>query len=386
MYQYSCLNSISEEGLKEFDEKYGKTDDLNEADVILVRSAKMQGVPLGNHVKAIARAGAGVNNIPLEQCTERGIVVFNAPGANANAVKELVIAGLLLSARDLVGGIQWVFANKDAINLQNLTEEKKKAFSGFEIKGKKIGVIGLGSIGVLVANAAADLGMEVYGYDPYLSVDTAWKLSREVHHATEIEEIYKECDFITLHLPAVESTKGMVDHIAFSKMKKGAVLLNFSRDTLVCTEDLLLAMDQGIVQRYVTDFPVPRIAGRRECIVFPHLGASTIESESNCAKMAVYELREFMENGNIIHSVNFPDCSLGKKEEGTRITIIHRNIPNMIGQFTAILAGAQKNITVMTNKSKQNYAYTMIDIEDGIEEKTINQLKEIKEVLRVRIL
>ncbi len=386
MYQYSCMNEISEEGLNEFDEQYIKTEDLKDADVILVRSAKMHDISLGDHIKAIARAGAGVNNIPLERCTESGIVVFNTPGANANAVKELVISGLLLSARDIVGGIQWVKNNKEKANLIKLTEENKKAFAGFEIMGKKIGVIGLGAIGVLVANAAVSLGMEVYGYDPYLSVDTAWKLSREVRHAMNVEELYKECDFITLHLPSLDSTKGMIDYRAFNRMKTGVILLNFSRDSLVETKDLLDAINCGKVRRYVTDFPVPDLVDIEQCIVLPHLGASTKEAEGNCAKMAVCELRDFMEHGNIVHSVNFPDCSLGKKEEGTRITIIHRNVPNMIGQFTAILADAQKNITVMTNKSKQNYAYTMIDIEDDIEEKNINQLKEIKEVLRVRIL
>ncbi len=386
MYKYCCLNSISETGLKQFDGQYVKTEVLEEADILLVRSAKMHEISFGDHVKAIARVGAGVNNIPLEECAEKGIVVFNTPGANANAVKELVLAGLLLSARDIAGGIRWVYDNKGAENLPKLTEEKKKVFSGFEIMGKKIGVIGLGAIGVLVANAAASLGMEVYGYDPYLSVDTAWKLSRDVRHATNIEELYKECDYLTLHIPALESTKGIIDKTAFDKMKNNVILLNFSRDSLVNTEDLLAAIEEGKVLRYVTDFPVSKIAGRKQCIVLPHLGASTKEAESNCAKMAVCELREFLENGNIIHSVNFPDCSLGKKEEGTRITIIHRNIPNMIGQFTTILAEAQKNITVMANKSKQNYAYTMLDVEGAVEKEVVERLRKVKAVLKIRVL
>lgn len=386
MYKYCCLNSISETGLKQFDGQYVKTEVLEEADILLVRSAKMHEISFGDHVKAIARVGAGVNNIPLEECAEKGIVVFNTPGANANAVKELVLAGLLLSARDIAGGIRWVYDNKGAENLPKLTEENKKVFSGFEIMGKKIGVIGLGAIGVLVANAAASLGMEVYGYDPYLSVDTAWKLSRDVRHATNIEELYKECDYLTLHIPALESTKGIIDKTAFDKMKNNVILLNFSRDSLVNTEDLLAAIEEGKVLRYVTDFPVSKIAGRKQCIVLPHLGASTKEAESNCAKMAVCELREFLENGNIIHSVNFPDCSLGKKEEGTRITIIHRNIPNMIGQFTTILAEAQKNITVMANKSKQNYAYTMLDVEGAVEKEVVERLRKVKAVLKIRVL
>lgn len=386
MYKYSCLNAISEEGLEEFDERYIKTEVLEEADVLLVRSAKIHEMSFGDHVKAIARAGVGVNNIPLEKCAQKGIVVFNTPGANANAVKELVLAGLFLSSRDILGGIQWVQDNKDMGNLSKLAEENKKIFSGFEIKGKKIGVIGLGSIGVLVANAAVHLGMEVYGYDPYLSVDTAWKLSREVQHAITIEELYKKCDFITLHVPALDSTKGMVDKKALKKMKTGVVLLNFSRDSLVKTEDLLEAIKAGKVQRYVTDFPVSELVNRKECIVLPHLGASTKESESNCAKMAVCELRDFLENGNIVNSVNYPNCTLGKKEGGSRITIIHRNIPNMISQFTTILAEAQKNITVMSNKSKENFAYTMLDVEGEVEEQIIVQLSKVNEVLKVRVL
>lgn len=386
MYKYNCLNPISEAGLKEFNDQYAKTELFDEADAVLVRSAQMHEMQFGDNLKAIARAGAGVNNIPLDLCAEKGIVVFNTPGANANGVKELVLAGLLLASRDITGGIEWVRANKNETDLTKLAEKKKKAFAGFEIMGKKLGVIGLGAIGVLVANAAVSLGMEVYGYDPYLSVDAAWKLSRDIHHATEVEELYKECDYITVHVPALESTKGMINKESLNMMKDGVVLLNFARETLVNTEDMIKALEDGKVHCYVTDFPIPEIAGLKQCIVIPHLGASTEESEDNCAKMAVCELRDFLENGNITHSVNFPDCSLGKKEEGTRITVLHRNIPNMIGQLTAILAGAQKNITVMANKSRNEYAYTILDVEGTIGETTVNDLMNIKGVLKVRII
>lgn len=386
MYKYNCLNPISEAGLKEFNDQYAKTELFDEAEAVLVRSAQMHEMQFGDNLKAIARAGAGVNNIPLDLCAEKGIVVFNTPGANANGVKELVLAGLLLASRDITGGIEWVRANKNETDLTKLAEKKKKAFAGFEIMGKKLGVIGLGAIGVLVANAAVSLGMEVYGYDPYLSVDAAWKLSRDIHHATEVEELYKECDYITVHVPALESTKGMINKEALNMMKDGVVLLNFARETLVNTEDMIKALEDGKVHCYVTDFPIPEIAGLKQCIVIPHLGASTKESEDNCAKMAVCELRDFLENGNITHSVNFPDCSLGKKEEGTRITVLHRNIPNMIGQLTAILAGAQKNITVMANKSRNEYAYTILDVEGTIGETTVNDLTNIKGVLKVRII
>ncbi len=386
MFKYNCINSISEAGLKELDTQYIKTDEFNEADVVFVRSAQMYDMDFGMNLKAIARAGAGVNNIPIDKCAEEGIVVFNTPGANANGVKELVLAGLLLACRDIVGGIEWVRENTDQPDLAKLAEKKKKAFSGMEIKGKKLGVIGLGAIGVLVANAAVSLGMEVFGYDPYLSVDAAWKLSREIHHATAVEELYKECDFITIHVPALDSTKGMINEEAISMMKDGVIILNFARDSLVNTEDIVKALENKKVCRYVTDFPVPGLAGTEGSIVIPHLGASTVESEDNCAKMAAQELRDFLENGNITHSVNYPDCSLGKKENGTRITVLHKNIPNMIGQLTAILAEAGKNISVMTNKSKQKYAYTMLDVEGIVAKEVTNKLMEIEGVLRVRII
>ena len=384
--KYNCLNPISNVGLKDFDDKYVQTEDINEADVILVRSAKMHDMELSDNIKAIARAGAGVNNIPLDKCADNGIVVFNTPGANANGVKELVIAGLMLASRDVVGGINWVVENKDEETLAKMAEKKKKAFAGTEVLGKKLGVIGLGAIGVLVANAAVSLGMEVYGYDPYLSVDAAWKLSREIHHAKDVDELYKECDYITIHVPAMDSTKGMINKDAIAKMKDNVIILNFARDVLVNSADIKEALADGKVKRYVTDFPVPEVAGLEGAIVIPHLGASTAESEDNCAVMAVKELRDFMENGNIANSVNFPACNAGIKEGGDRVTILHKNIPNMIGQFTAVLASGGLNISNMTNKSRGEYAYTIIDIEDEVDADAVKALEAVDGVLKVRII
>ena len=384
--KYNCLNPISNVGLKNFDDKYVETEDVKDADVLLVRSAKMHDMDFGNNIKAIARAGAGVNNIPLDKCADQGIVVFNTPGANANGVKELVIAGLMLASRDIVGGINWVNDNKDEETLAKMAEKKKKAFAGTEILGKKLGVIGLGAIGVLVANAAVNLGMEVYGYDPYLSVDAAWKLAREIHHAKDVEELYKECDYITIHVPALDSTKGMINKDAIAKMKDGVVILNFARDVLVNCDDIKEALVGEKVRRYVTDFPVPEVAGLDGAIVIPHLGASTAESEDNCAVMAVKEIKDFMENGNITNSVNFPACNAGVKEDGDRITILHKNIPNMIGQFTAVLAAGGLNISNMTNKSRGQYAYTIIDVEDEVVKDATAELEKVEGVLKVRII
>ena len=384
--KFNCLNPISKVGLKDFDNKYIETEDVNEADVLLVRSAKMHDMELGNNIKAIARAGAGVNNIPLDKCAENGIVVFNTPGANANGVKELVIAGLMLASRDVVGGINWVIENKDEETLAKMAEKKKKAFAGTEILGKKLGVIGLGAIGVLVANAAVSLGMEVYGYDPYLSVDSAWKLAREIHHANDVDELYKECDYITIHVPALDSTKGMINKDAIAKMKDNVIILNFARDVLVNSTDIKEALENGKVHRYVTDFPVPEVAGTEGSIVIPHLGASTAESEDNCAVMAVKELRDFIENGNITNSVNFPACNAGVKEAGDRITILHKNIPNMIGQFTAVLGAGGLNISNMANKSRGQYAYTIIDVEAEVSDNAAKELEGVDGVLKVRII
>lgn len=386
MYKFHCLNPIAQVGLERFDEDFTGTEDAADADAILVRSALMCDMEFNSKLKAIARAGAGVNNIPLDRCAEEGIVVFNTPGANANGVKELVIAGMLLAARDIVGGISWVQEHEEDGDIAKITEKKKKLFSGTELDGKKLGVIGLGAIGVLVANTAIHLGMEVYGYDPYVSVDSAWKLSRSIHHAKTVDELYKECDYITIHVPATDTTKEMIDKDSISLMKKDVVILNFARDILVNGEDMVDALVSGAVKRYVTDFPTPEIAGVKGAIVIPHLGASTEESEDNCAKMATREIMDYLKNGNIVHSVNYPDCDMGEKGENTRITILHRNVPNMLGQFTALLAKADMNISLLTNKSRKEYAYTMIDTEGDITEEVEKAFSQIDGVLKVRIL
>ncbi|MCC2254740.1 phosphoglycerate dehydrogenase [Ruminococcus sp. CLA-AA-H200] len=386
MYKYHCLNPISQVGLDQLDENYVKTEDAAEADAILVRSAKMHDMEFGKNLKAIARAGAGVNNIPLDRCADEGIVVFNTPGANANGVKELAIAGMLLAARDIIGGINWVQEYEEDGDIAKITEKKKKAFAGTELQGKKLGVIGLGAIGVLVANAAVHLGMDVYGYDPYVSVDSAWRLSRNIHHAKTVDELYKECDYITVHVPALEDTKGMINKHAISLMKDGVVILNLARDVLVNQEDIVDALVSGKVRCYVTDFPTKEIVGVKGAIVIPHLGASTEESEDNCAQMAAAELRDFLENGNITHSVNYPDCNMGEKGEGERITILHRNIPNMLGQFTGLLADKNMNIALMTNKSRKEYAYTMIDVDTDVSAELEERLSSIDGVLKVRVI
>ena len=386
MYKFHCLNPIAEVGLNQFTGEYEAEGKLEGVDAVLVRSAAMHELEFDKELKVIARAGAGVNNIPLDRCAEEGIVVFNTPGANANGVKELVIAGMLLASRDIIGGINWVQEHEEDGAVAKHAEKQKKAFAGCELEGKKLGVIGLGAIGVLVANAAAHLGMDVYGYDPYISVDAAWKLSRNIYHAKTVDELYKECDYITIHVPALESTKGMINKDAISLMKKDVVVLNFARDVLVNEEDMIDALESGKVKRYVTDFPNPLVAGVKGTIVIPHLGASTEESEDNCAKMAVKEVMDFLENGNIRNSVNYPNCDMGYRDGKTRITILHHNVPNMIGQFTTLLAEAGVNISDMTNKSKKEYAYTMIDIEGGLNEEIKEKLGTIKDVLRVRVI
>ena len=386
MFKYNCLNPIASVGLDLFSNDYEKVEDLGQADAALVRSAAMHDLELPDCLLAVARAGAGVNNIPLDKCAEKGIVVFNTPGANANGVKELVFAGMLYASRDIVGGIDWCLANQNDENIAKTAEKQKKNFAGTEISGKKLGVIGLGAIGVLVANAAIHMGMDVYGYDPYVSVDSAWRLSRSIHHATTVDEIYKECDYITIHVPALDSTKGMIDKNAISLMKEGVVILNFARDVLVNQEDIVDALVAGKVHRYVTDFPTKEIVGVKGAIVIPHLGASTEESEDNCAQMAVAEIRDFLENGNITHSVNYPDCNVGTKADGDRITILHRNVPNMIGQFTTLLAQENQNIALMTNKSKKEYAYTVIDVDGSVSDEVVSKLESITDVLGVRVI
>ena len=386
MYKYHCLNPISQVGLDQLTEEYTPVNEAKEADAILVRSAVMHEMEFPKDLKAVARAGAGVNNIPLERCAEEGIVVFNTPGANANGVKELVLAGMLLASRDIIGGIGWVQENEEDGNIAKDAEKAKKAFAGCELEGKKLGVIGLGAIGVLVANAATHLGMDVYGYDPYVSVDSAWRLSRSIHHAKTVDELYSDCDYITIHVPALDSTKGMIDKHAISLMKDGVVILNFARDILVDEEAMVDVLVSGHVKHYVTDFPTPTVTGVKGAIVIPHLGASTEEAEDNCAVMAAKQLKDYLENGNIKNSVNYPDCDMGIRGENTRLLLLHHNVPNMIGQFTTILAKDNMNIADLTNKSKGKYAYTMIDIDSPVPAGVVEELKAVGEVLRVRIL
>ena len=386
MFKYTCLNAISEKGTSLFGADFEKTEDIREADAVMIRSASMHEMELPPMLEAVARAGAGVNNIPLEKCAEQGIVVFNTPGANANGVKELVLAGLLLASRDIIGGVAWVQGEKDSEDLGKRAEKEKKHFAGCELKGKKLGIIGLGAIGVLVANAAVNLDMEVYGYDPYISVDGAWKLSRDIHHIQDVNDIYRECDYITIHVPLLDSTKEMINADALNQMKDGVVILNFARDLLVDEKAMIDALNQGKVKRYVVDFPTPAIAKTPGAIVIPHLGASTQESEDNCARMAAEELIDYLENGNIRHSVNYPDCEMGVCQEACRIAINHRNIKNMIGQFTALLAKDNVNIDDMTNKSRGSYAYTMIDVDNDVAEDVVKGLEMIEGVLKVRVI
>lgn len=384
MFNYHCLNPIADVGLDLFVKYYEKTDDVNAADAVLVRSASMHDMELPEKLCAVARAGAGVNNIPLDKCAEKGIVVFNTPGANANGVKELVLAAMIYASRDIVGGIEWCVNNKEDANIAKTAEKEKKNFAGTEIAGKKLGVIGLGAIGALVANAATHLGMEVYGYDPYISVNAAWSLSRNVKHITNIEDIYRECDYITLHVPALETTKRMINEKAIAMMKPTAVVLNFARDVLVDEEAMVKALEEGKVARYVSDFANPTVVGKKGCIITPHLGASTAESEDNCAIMAVREIRDYMENGNIVHSVNFPDCSMGACTTAGRVGILHRNVSGMISQYTTIFGEAGINIASMANTSKGEYAYALLDVDSPVTDEVITKLAATEGVLRVR--
>lgn len=386
MFKYKCLNPISQVGTDFFTNDYEETQDIDQADAVLVRSANMHEMELPKNVAVIARAGAGVNNIPLDKCAEQGIVVFNTPGANANGVKEMVIAGMLLASRDIVGGIEWLEQQQPDENIAKLAEKQKKQFVGCEIKGKRLGVIGLGAIGAMVANTAIYLGMEVYGYDPYISIDAAWSLSREIKHINNVEDIYKECDYITLHVPLLESTKGMISRDGIEMMKDGVVILNFSRDLLVDEVALVEALEAGKVKKYVTDFANPIVAGAKNTLVTPHLGASTEESEDNCAKMAVKEIRDFLENGNIHNSVNYPKCDMGKCMTVSRVAVNHLNMVSMISKFTTVLGDEGINISDMTNKSKGDYAYTLFDLETRPSDDIIKKMENIKGVLKVRII
>lgn len=386
MVKVNCLNPIAKVGMKLLPASFGTTDNFAEAEAVLVRSASMHELELSDSLLAVARAGAGVNNIPLDKCADKGIVVFNTPGANANGVKEMVVAGMLLAARDIRGGMQWVADNKSDENIGKTMEKAKNAFAGTEIQGKKLGVIGLGAIGVLVANAAVALGMEVYGCDPYLSVKNALNLSRSVTLVKSNSEIYEECDYISVHVPLLNDTKGMINKASISMMKDGVVVLNFARDLLVNDDDMKEALESGKVAKYVTDFPNAKSANMDGVIAFPHLGASTEESEDNCAVMAVKQLVDFIENGNIVNSVNYPACDMGVCTQEGRICINHKNIPNMISQITGACSAENINIHEMLNKSKGDYSYTMLDLDSKVTDAVVKKLEGIEGIIKVRVI
>lgn len=386
-YAIHCMNNISDKGIALLSSDYRLTDDFSQAEGILVRSASLHDAEFPAGLRAIARAGAGVNNIPLDRCAEEGIVVFNTPGANANAVKELVIAGLMMGARDVAGGLAWCRENAGDPDIGKAAEKAKKAFAGTEILGKKLGVIGLGAIGALVANAAVDLGMDVYGYDPFVSVDAAWRVSSAVHHVTNLDDIFSACDYITIHVPATPDTKGMIGAQAIALMKGDVVVLNFARDTLVDEPAMAAGLELGKVRRYITDFATPAVMKMKGAVALPHLGASTAEAEENCAAMAVRELMDYLENGTIAHSVNYPDCSMGPRPaEGGRIAVLHANIPNMISQISGALAAAGANIANLTNKARGEHAYTLIDTDAPVADEALSALRAIEGVRRVRFL
>lgn len=384
--KYTCLNPIAACGLDLLPAGYEKTENVADADAVLVRSASMHDMEFSPKLKAIARAGAGVNNIPLDKCAEQGIIVFNTPGANANGVKELIIASLIMGSRDLKGGMAWVDQNKDDENIIKTMEKAKSQYAGREILGKKLGVIGLGAIGVLVANAANRLGMDVYGCDPFLSVEHALNMSRDITVVKTREEIFRECDYITLHVPLLDDTKEMINEESLEMMKDGVVILNFARDLLVNEDALEQALKSGKIAKYLTDFPTKRVANLENVIAFPHLGATTEESEDNCAVMAAKEITDFLENGNIKNSVNYPSCDAGICDTNGRITICHKNIPNMLTQFTKAFSDLGVNIENMTNKSKGNYAYSILNTAEAVSQETADKIADIKGVLKVRVI
>ena len=384
MHQVHYLNKISPKGMELWTEDYCTAQNQEDAEAILVRSAAMHDMQFSDKLLAVARAGAGVNNIPLERCAQEGIVVFNTPGANANSVKELALCGMLLACRDIVGGIEWVKENKDDPNIAKTVEKNKAQFAGHEIAHKSLGVIGLGAIGGPLANAARRLGMNVYGCDPFISIDAAWHLDSHIVRVKTRDEIYSQCDIISLHTPLLDDTRKMINAEAISKMKDGVIILNFARDLLVDDDAMEEALKSGKVKRYVTDFPNARAANMEGVIAIPHLGASTEESEDNCAKMAVSQVMNYLENGNIINSVNFPNCDMGICTKEGRITILHKNIPNTLSQFTAAVAAEDANISDMLNRSRGEYAYTMLDLDHAVSDKVLEEIKKIKGVLRVR--
>ena len=384
-YNIKTLNKISNIGLDKFGENYTVSDTTENPDAILLRSASMHEMEFPSGLQCIARAGAGVNNIPIEKCAEQGIVVFNTPGANANAVKELAIAAMLISSRKIVEGINWS-NTLTGDDVAKQVEKGKAQFVGPEIQGKVLGVMGLGAIGVMVANAASNLGMEALGYDPYISVDAAWNLSRAVRKAGDLKMIFENADFITLHMPLTKETKEIINNEAFAQMKKGVRIINLSRGELVNDDDMKVALEEGIASAYVTDFPNDKLVNVKGVIPVPHLGASTPESEDNCAAMAAFQTKDFLENGNIRNSVNFPACDMGVGVPGHRITVAHRNIPNMLAQISTTLAGKSVNIANMINKSRGDYAYTMIDVETDINGDTTDSIQAIDGVLKVRVI
>ena len=386
MYKVHSLNKISPQGTALFTENYQSVDNLEAADAILVRSANMHDMHMPENMLAIARAGAGVNNIPLTTCADEGIVVFNTPGANARSVMELAICGMFLASRDIVGGINWVQSIKGSSDVGRLVEKGKSQFAGHEIYGKKLGIIGLGAIGGPLANRARKLGMDVYGCDPHISVEAAWHLDRHVQRVNTRDEIYANCDIITLHVPLLKDTEKMINAEAIAKMKDGVIILNFARDKLVDDDAMAEALASGKVARYVTDFPNEKTANMPGCIAIPHLGASTEESEDNCAKMAVKQIMNYLENGNIVNSVNYPNCDMGVCQAEGRITILHRNIPNSLGRFTAAIAADNVNIDGLMNKSRGEYAYTMLDFDQHPSEEVVEHLKQVEGVLRVRVI
>jgi len=386
MHKIHYLNPISPKGTALWKENYQETKDVGEADAIMVRSASMHEMEFSDNLVSIARAGAGVNNIPLDRCAEKGIVVFNTPGANANGVKELVLCGMLLGSRDVVGGIDWVKSIKNEGDIAKKVEKGKSKFAGNEIMNKTLGVIGLGAIGGPVANAAIKLGMQVYGCDPYISIDAAWHLNSNIIHAKTREEVYANSDIITLHVPLLDSTKHMINAETIAMMKDGVVILNFARDLLVDDDAMEAALKSGKVKRYITDFPNDRTAGMEGVVAIPHLGASTEESEDNCAKMAVKQTMNYLENGNIINSVNYPNCDMGICTKPGRIMILHKNIPNTISQFTTTVASYGINISDMMNRSKGEHAYTMLDIDEPTPAGLVEELERQDGVYRVRVI
>lgn len=386
MYHIHSLNKISPKGMALWTKDYQTVDDLEQADAVLVRSANMHEMHLPEGLLAVARAGAGVNNIPLTTCAEKGVVVFNTPGANANSVMEMTLCGMLLACRDVVGGINWVQSIKGSSDVARLVEKGKSQFAGHEIRGKSLGVIGLGAVGGPLANAARGLGMKVYGCDPFISIDAAWHLDSHIVRVNNREELYAQCDILSLHTPLLDDTKKMINAEAISKMKDGVIILNFARDLLVDDEAMAAALASGKVARYVTDFPNEKTANMPGCIAIPHLGASTEESEDNCAQMAVTELMDYLENGNIKNSVNYPNCDMGQCRAASRVTLLHRNIPNSLGQFTAAIAGENINIDGLMNKSRGEFAYTMLDLDHSPSEAVLEQLSGMEGVLRVRLV